>query len=150
MRFSDTKVPCAADGLGIALLLVVVAGCGGPERAAVSGRVSLNDMPLTNGTITFQPLTKPAREHPAAWTTIVDGNFELPQEKGPGLDKCRVEIRSPKETNRIVPSAVPGADGGPGEPVKLMIEAVPARFNTDSKLVVEIQPGVNPFEFRLR
>lgn len=133
----------------IIAILVAVSGCGKTERGAVTGHVYLNDRPLIHGTITFQPLARPVCDHPAAWTTIEQGRFELPQEKGPGLGQCRVEIRSLKQTNRSAPSPVPSADGGPGEPIKLMIEAVPDRFNKESQLVVEIKGGINSLSFRL-
>lgn len=133
----------------IILLAFVSAGCKQADRAAVSGRVTFRDTPLANGTITFQPLAKPTGEYPAAWTTIYDGKFDVLREKGPGLGKCRVEIRSPMKTNRLVPSAVPSSGGGPGEPMQLRVEAVPARYNRDSTLLVEIIPGTNTFDFDL-
>jgi hypothetical protein len=32
-----------------------IAGCGGPNAAKVSGQVTLDDQPLTSGTVTFHP-----------------------------------------------------------------------------------------------
>ena len=129
---------------------VFVLGCDGPIRAAVDGKVYLNGVPLARGTITFQPLTKPRKDHPAAWATIEGGMFTLPVEKGPGLGKCRIEIRSPKQTNRSVPSTIFSADDKPKEPEQLMVEAIPVRFNSASELVADIQPGTNRLEFRLQ
>jgi hypothetical protein len=45
----------ALAGVTLLALLPVVAGCGGPGKAAVNGRVVYNNKPLPGGRITFRP-----------------------------------------------------------------------------------------------
>lgn len=46
-----------STSLGLLIFLsLVVAGCGGPPRAKVNGKVVVNGQPVTEGSLTFAPL----------------------------------------------------------------------------------------------
>jgi hypothetical protein len=52
-RHQDYRIPSTWISLGM-LLLLLLAGCGAHE-SAVTGKVTLDDAPLTSGTVAFYP-----------------------------------------------------------------------------------------------
>src|SRR4051812_37296397 len=46
----------SAIRFGLFAALFVTLGCGGPQAARVSGTVTLDDQPLTKGSVTFNPV----------------------------------------------------------------------------------------------
>jgi hypothetical protein len=105
----------------------------------VDGKITLDGQPVDAGTITFIPLA--TKQDKPAWTQIVTGEYSLDASRGPSLGLNRVEIRWPRKTGRKAPYD-PNVDE--------LREAVPDRYNCDSKLEVEVKPGKNPFDFTLR
>ncbi len=85
-----------AGGLAIAIgvALSQCTGCGGgadyegAERAAVSGKVTLDGSPVPFGTVAFLGGGSQRR----ATGTIRDGTYSIPEEQGPNLGKYQVEI----------------------------------------------------------
>ncbi len=77
-RFSHPVVGIHANRiqqlLGACLLLAVV-GCGGDGRQAVSGDVTMDGQPLSDGIIRFEP--QAGIPGSGAGTAIVDGRFQL-------------------------------------------------------------------------
>ncbi len=123
----------------LSLALLFLSGCGGrgADRGAVGGAVTLDGKPLLEGSILFTPL---AGAHGAvAGGKIEGGRYHLPAGIGPAIGRNRVEIRALRKTGKMVPKAF----GQPGEMVPEKVEAVPPRFNHQSKLIVEIKPGNN-------
>ena len=129
----------------VAVLLVVAAGCGGSNRAAVTGEVTLDGQPVEGGTISFIPADGAAG--PPAWGKIEAGRYSIPAREGPPPGTSRVEIRWTRKTGRKLP-AVPPAP--PGEMIEETVEAVPARYNARSELKAEVQGGKNTFDFKLK
>ena len=129
----------------LAVLLIVTAGCGGSNRAAVTGEVTLDGQPVEGGMISFIPADGAAG--PPAWGKIEEGRYSIPAREGPPLGTSRVEIRWTRKTGRKLP-AVPPAP--PGEMIEETVEAVPARYNAQSKLEAEVQGGKNTFDFKLK
>jgi hypothetical protein len=100
-------------------------------RVAVSGNVTVDGNPLPAGKIQFQPIgTEPAA---MAVGEIQDGRFSIAQSVGPSPGKYRVTISS-----RTAPKI--GEDQEPGGAPKLEPEKIPKRYNTQSKLEVDIAP----------
>ena len=131
--------------MGAAIVICVV-GCGGPsgpEQGALSGRVLLDGKPLEGGSINFFPTgnTRGA----ATGTNIVDGYYELSSSCGPVVGKNRVEITSAKKTGRQAPDV-----RNPGATIEEKVPLVPACYNKDSTLTVEIQSGQNRQDFALK
>lgn len=127
-----------AGGLVIALLAL---GCGDSGRAPVSGTVMLDGKPLPEGSISFFPTD--GNRGPSAGGVIQDGAFEIDARDGPILGKNRVEIRSNTRTGRKIVD--------PRMPTMQLDEilAIPKRYNSDSELVREVQPGHNELNFEL-
>jgi hypothetical protein len=126
--------------------LVLIAGCGGPKLASVSGTVTLDGQPLANASVTFQPMGE-GNLNPGQGSyakTDQNGNYTLEMQggkKGAVVAKHKVEI-----------SAVTGGAGRPDDdrPQRQQRDRVPAQYNTQSKLTVEVKPGENVGNFDLK
>jgi hypothetical protein len=123
------------------LPLLVMSGCGGPDnRAEVSGSISFNGQPLASGSISFVPAE--GNKGPSSGGSIVDGRYSVPRAKGVALGKNRVSILSPVKTGRKI-------EFGGGRVEDEWVQSIPAKYNEQSELVREIQPGSNRLDFEL-
>jgi hypothetical protein len=126
---------------GVALLLLL-AGCGGPATAPVSGTVWYNDEPLSNGTVAF--LADDGRGVSAMIQE--DGTYTIPQAPV-GPVKATVQTFPPS------PSVVP-----PGTPARsvprpgLRYVAIPEHYRdmNRSGLKYVVAPGRQTIDIRLR
>lgn len=109
------------------LIVLLVLGCGDPDRTSVSGKVTLDGQPVERGTISFIP----THGHPApnAWGEIVKGVYSIEHRNGPAPGNNRVEIHWPRKTGRKSPYA-PDIDE--------YSEAVPDRYHRDSELRIDL------------
>ena len=157
-RRSSFRMPISMDWTQriqvIALMLLVgtgtfsFAGCGGPSdplnRQAVSGEVTLNNQPLDNGSISFDPEDRENGRPGGA--TIADGKFTIDRERGlpPGTYTVRVN-----SADSVKESA--GAAGEPGESRRqLPKERIPADWNTKSDQTITVVDGEdNSFQFAI-
>lgn len=129
-------------------IVVLVSGCGGqsgPERPAISGAVLLDGKPLESGTISFLPA--PGTQGPTAGGIIEDGKYSIAAGEGAAVGMARVEIRSPRKTGKQIEV---GSPTPPGTMVDETVEAVPARYNTNSTLTADIKAGDNTHDFDLK
>ena len=127
-------------------LLLCCWGCGnrdGLQRAAVGGKVTLDGVAITEGTIAFYPSGN--TKGPAAGGPIKDGQYSISVDKGPVIGSNRVEIHASKKTGRKVQA--PMSD--PGTMSDETVEAIPDRYNVKSTLVAEIKSGKNIFDCEL-
>lgn len=113
----------------------VTTGCGsadGPELANVSGVVTLDGQPLENAQVTFQP------EHgrPSSGMTNREGKYQIQYTS----DRPGAMIGSHKV---LITTAIDLPDDTRAP------ERVPAKYNTNSELVREVQSGTNTFDFEL-
>lgn len=124
-------------------------GESGPERSAVQGTVSLDGTPIERGTIVFLP--QPGVIGPAAGGDIINGQFNLPTDKGPVPGAHQVQIKANRTEGTIVNKGVPGAVSGPsaGGSVEKIVMYIPERYNTKSELVETIKSGKNELKFEL-
>jgi hypothetical protein len=110
----------------------VFAGCGGgPQFGSVSGRVTLDDQPLAETTVEFQPESG----SPSYGVTNDNGDYTLAwsaDQPGAQIGKHTVRITSFNEGNRRIP------------------ERVPPRYNRQSELVREVRGGSQRIDFELR
>lgn len=116
--------------------MVLACGCGpaGPRTYPVSGTVTFDGKPVTQGDILFIPSDRSLGPEGGR---IVDGKFAMRSKEG----KCQVEITAVE-----VGPNTPRVDGVP-----VIINYIPARYNTQSELSVEVAPSdENSFEFRLK
>ena len=138
-------------GGGCAALLLTcgVMGCGaspsGPERGAVSGRVTLDGEVVEQGSIAFIPAA--GTKGPSSGATIANGKFSIPQDKGPVVGTNRVEVHWPRKTGRQKEA---GSPTPPGTMIDEVAEAIPAEFNSNSKLEQRVEAGENVVEIELQ
>jgi hypothetical protein len=88
----------------ILLLLIAVAGCGGPANkpATVHGRVLFQDRPLAGGVVVFAPNRDRGNAGPTAFAAIdADGNYALANDGVPTVAAgwYRVAIAPPADLN---------------------------------------------------
>ena len=115
-------------------------GSGGPQRAAVSGNVTLDGSPIPEGSINFYPTG--ASKGPSAGGEIHDGTYALAARQGPVVGACRVEIRATRKTGQKTSFGTKVAD--------VVHQYVPAKYNTQSELTAEVAAdGPNQFDFSL-
>lgn len=130
-------------------LLVFALGCGaeykGPERGAMQGQVTLNGEPLKHGTISFVPTA--GTEGPSAGSSIENGNYSIPESKGPVVGTYRIEISSFQETGKKIPA---GSPFPPGTMIDETKEAIPPKYNSASELEGDVVAGENTFNFELQ
>lgn len=126
-------------------ILLVTLGCNSEpfERGSVKGKVSLAGQPVAKGTINFIPQGQASGA--SATTDVVDGNYELPKSRGPSVGKHRVEILATRVRGK--------QEAGPPFPAGTLVDVVeqyvPAQYNHQSWLQVEIKAGANQHDFPL-
>jgi len=129
----------------VTLCVFLFSGCNSEDsnRASVSGTVSFNGEPLSDGSIVFIP--HGGNGGPSAGGTIRNGKYSIPNKKGPVVGMNRVEISSVRETGRMVT-----VGSGPGATeMAERIQFVPTRYNEDSQLIEDLKPGRNEIDFAL-
>lgn len=135
-------------------MLAAIVGCGGgtdqPDLGLVSGKITLDGVPLSGVDVTFRP----EDGRPAMGKTDAEGNYVLNYIRdNPGckVGRCRVEIGSSEESGEGV--------GSEGElegdelvqtPNKAAVAEIPAKYNVQSELEADVKPGENTFNFELK
>ena len=128
-------------------LLGVIAcvGCGTKtDKLPISGKVTLDGVPLDGGSIRFN--SRPGEKLQAAGAMIQNGAYEIPAEKGllPGV--YIVQMSSP-DTD-APPVMVGGEDGSPKFPVAP--ERIPPEYSEGSDNTIELtRDGDSEFNFDL-
>jgi hypothetical protein len=130
--------------------IVCSLGCGSKQIAPVSGRVTLNNKPLANATVSFQPIAqkRSAEAGPGSTgRTDANGEFTLTLstgEKGAWVGEHQVRIsllqtKDPEDDSR------PERGGPPQE------DQIPAEYNEKSKLTFTVPPeGTSKANFELK
>ena len=130
----------AATGCALALL----AGCGGSERLAIEGTVTLDGTPLPSGNIILTPQTDTAS--PTAGGPITDGKFSIAATGGVLPGRFSVEITSYRQS--ASKQKIRTINGDIFDYVGEQI--IPARYSSQSELRAEVKPdGPNQFIFEL-
>ena len=127
----------------VCALLTATVGCGGSNQAAVTGQVTLDRQTVDGGTISFIPVEGGDRF--SGWGEIKEGRYSIPVKTGPVAGTQRVEIRWNKKTGRKT-RALPPSQGEIDE----IAEVIPARYNNQSELKVELKSGHNQADFELK
>lgn len=119
--------------------MVCCDGCGnrGPERVAVSGTVSFNGQPVSEGFIRFVPLsTNPG---PATAATINDGKYRADARGGVPVGTHNVRIEAYRKVSVKNAMPVPGVPNATQEDHRQ--QWLPAKFNTNTTLEITIESG---------
>lgn len=130
--------------MAIAFLAAVLLGCGkqpvGPPRGTAHGNVSLDGKPIAVGTITFAP--KDAKAGPAWIGAVKDGRYASGA-GGPIVGRSRVEICASR-------TEAAESSNDQRDWKRNYVEAVPARYNSQTTLEADVQTGENSFDFELK
>jgi hypothetical protein len=118
--------------------VLLAAGCEEPTTGTVTGVITVDGAPAKNGSIAFFPMDGKAS---TAGAGIVDGNYTAQVAFG----QSKVEIRVPKVIGeRKLYDA-------PNSPTKsIMAESLPARFNDETELTLDVKPGETQGDFDLK
>ena len=129
------------------LLLMFIVGCAAlsgcqgsnaPPRFDVFGTAQYDGQLISDGDIVFLPEDGKGRPDGGK---IVDGKFRFSVTAG----KKRAEIRASRENpNKLVDSMTE-----PGKKVPAREDYIPARYNTNSELTLEVVSGENAIDFEL-
>jgi hypothetical protein len=146
-RTCSTARPAQWTLLAIASLLIAgdliaVAGCGpASDRLPISGRITLDGVPLDSGSIHFT--SKDSERLSASGATIRHGEFNIPQEQGLPPGTYFVEISSPDPSAPLVAYEI-----GPGQPrlPPTAPERIPPEYNANRTIEVTAD-GDNDFTF---
>lgn len=129
---------------GIVVSLTICSGCqDGPELGEVEGRVTLDGSPLEGATVTFLP---DSGGRPGTGKTNADGRYTLRftgTKWGAPLGRHEVRV-----STFAYPSTIEHADGTvTSHP--MLPETLPAKYNQQSELSANVEPGMNEFNFDL-
>jgi len=140
--------------LGALIFAATSLGCGArSDLAAIKGRVKFkNGEAINHGSIEYDPTGLAAANQSGA--LIVDGAYEIPQEKGLRAGKYVVRIYAPASllSPQGGPGGAPGTrpPGGGRQASQLPEERVSPEFNSQSKLVVEVtHDAMQTFDFEV-
>jgi len=134
---------CGYVGCVLAAILFTAIGCGAEtgDRLPLSGKVQFNGQPLEQGTIEFAS----ADRQQQTGAVIQGGTFDIPATQGLPPGEYIVRISSAEE------GAAPPPDQPPGpESINAVnLERIPAEFNSNSKLKVELSAEQTDFQFEI-
>jgi hypothetical protein len=120
--------------------VLAATGCGNADssRSRVHGTVTVNGTPPASGAIAFTPVDGAA---PTTGGSIVDGKYSADVPIGPS----KVAIRVPKVIGQRKLYNTPDS---PVQP--LMDESLPAKFNDETELTLDVKPGETLGDFDLK
>jgi len=117
-------------------VLAAIAGCGS-RVGTVSGSVTIDGQPVDQGVISYVPAE--ASGTPAT-AQIVGGKYQVSTEVG----KKFVQISAPVVVGRRKEYE------GPDAPlVEITEERLPPKYNSQTELTFEVQPGANTKDWKL-
>jgi hypothetical protein len=132
---------CWSSVVAIAICLALSSGCA-PAVRVVEGKVTLDGKPLESGAIEFEPAD--SHRGKLVGGDIKDGGYRIQIPRDEVVGKSVVRITSMRSTGRKVPAGPPAVRG---TMIDEIAEAVPAQFNTNSTLQVDLsQAGPSDFE----
>ncbi|MDD3469576.1 MAG: hypothetical protein PHE53_06290 [Thermoguttaceae bacterium] len=126
------------------ILLLSLPGCGEDSqgRKDVTGSITLDGTPVTDGTIQFEPCGKQA-ERTRSGAPIVDGKYSIDLGKGLAPGEYLVRISSKKDTGKTTTT-------GMGQEA-IYKEMIPQEFNTNSDKKITVKEGAkNVFDFNIK
>lgn len=119
-------------------MAVLGGGCGGDGRVKVGGTVTLNGVPIENGTINFRSFDG---GRPTAGSWIKGGRYRVSLAPG----KMRVEIQGYRQVGQE--HAVANDLSSPIVPK--LDPIVPARYNTQTTLEIDVKESQDNVDFLL-
>ena len=134
-------------------MLLAFAGCGaqdGPQRAAVTGNITMDGKPLESGVVRFIPVGE--NKGPSASATISTGSYHLSDADGPVVGTNRVEVQAIDYMGFDLDDEAAFAAKAEGRNRRIMKNPIPPRYNRQSELSVDVKGDaeVQTFDFPLR
>ena len=128
----------------LAVTALALVGCSSDsDRSRVQGSVSYNGESVDDGGIAFIP--EGGGESQVRTTGMIqDGRYDLDSTRGPYPGKYRVEIYWNKKTGRQIANRSGTAFKDETK------QAIPAKYNANTVLAVEVKPGRNTLDFDLK
>jgi hypothetical protein len=123
--------------LSFILVFLLLVGCGKSNVGTVQGTVMVDGSPAKEGSIAFFPVDG---KSPTAGAEIRDGRYsaQVP------LGSSRIEIRVPKVVGQKRLYNTPNSPIMP-----LLEESLPAKYNEQTELEFNVQPGENQRDYQL-
>jgi hypothetical protein len=115
-----------------------IAGCG-DGKSSISGSVTFDGQPVASGMITF---VKDEGELVREGAVISNGAFQALVPPG----QYKIELNAQKIVGKRKQKGFDGAE----EEVELTDELFPPRYNTQTELIEEINPGSNTLKLDLK
>ncbi len=138
LQYRSRRLHPIAILFGAALgVILTIAGCEKSNFGTVSGKISIDGSPPKSGSIAFFPVD---RKSSTAGAEILEGQYTA---KVP-LGAFKVEIRVSKVVGQKKLYNTPNS---PVQP--LLAEVLPAKYNDDTELEINVQPGPNQHDFTL-
>ncbi|QDT00950.1 hypothetical protein [Adhaeretor mobilis] len=122
----------------------MLTGCSEPSRLSVNGEVSIDGVPVEHGYVQFTPLT--GTSGPTSGADIKKGAYQVASVRGLVQGRYRVEIQSWKRSGKVSVDPVTGENFQGGNLVQLL----PAKYNKESELTMDIESGNRTFDFHLK
>jgi hypothetical protein len=127
----------AVVGWAMVVIAILMVGCAKPNIGTVTGTITVDGSPAKSGSIAFFPVD---RKSPTAGSEIVDGKYTAKV----ALGTAKVEVRVPKVTGE---KKLYNTADSPKQ--KILAESLPAKFNDQTELKLNVQPGENHQDYSL-
>lgn len=122
--------------------LLILSGCSKSLRQDITGNVTVDGQPLSEGYIKFIP--QAGTSGPTAGARIQEGKFFIDREGGTFAGIFRVEITAVRPSNKKA------FDHESGQMVNVSEQYIPDKYNDSSELTAEVKASqTNQFEFVL-
>lgn len=139
--FGGVRFTMGIPWVAVGCLVLIVAGCehSGPERVAVSGKVTYRGEPVKSGEIRFIPIQETGG--PTWGALIVDGQYVADGKGGVPVGVHRVEICAPGAKGTAGRGRTFGAPSSHDAETVSQKQYLPAKYNTQSTLEITVEPG---------
>jgi len=141
-----TRTPRASARVWICLVVISsIAGCSSESASSLSGKATFDGAPIPDGNIRLDPIGD--TPGPGGAAKIIAGKYEIPRDAGMLAGKHQVLISAARATGRQVRAE--NLNGGPST-IAEIAPYIPARYNANTELDVDLKPGENTEDFDLR
>ena len=150
-----SRVGCVLIACCLVCLITIGCGPGGPNLGTVTGKVTLDGQPVTNGLVTFTPVEG---GRAASGKTDASGQYDLVGVGGKGavLGQHRVTVTTLHEAVAATEMSSDSAEyekQAMGDPSAYdtaeVVESIPEKYNTKSELTKEVKSGANVIDLEL-
>lgn len=124
------------------LATLVGTGCGGPSPILLSGKVTFEGEPVSQGSISF--VKEGGEGKGITGAPISNGKYQLDEKRDLQPGTYKVMISWQKATGKKVP------EGEDGEMIDELLEIIPAKYNVKTELSETIERGTRELNYDLK